>query len=114
QRDPRVHGADRAGALHGPVEAVRDGEVMTDAERLFARVTLQVDVFLGRDEGTYFDPPEDYLVAREAEMTSVEFFEDPGIGILAEYGAADDLDADNAIIDAVKSALIPAQEEEGP
>jgi hypothetical protein len=87
---------------------------MTDAERLFARVTLQVDVFLGRDDSSYFELPEDYLVAREAEMTSVELFEDPGVGILAEYGAADDLDADSAIINAVKSALVPVPTEEGP
>lgn len=84
---------------------------MADNERLFARVYLQVDVFLSRDEGGYFDPPEDYLVAREAEHTAVEFFEDPGIGIIAEHGAADDLDADNAIIQAVMSAIIPAQTE---
>lgn len=82
-------------------------------EKLFARVTLQVDVSLGRDDSSYFESPEDYLVAREAEMTDVEFFEDPGIGIIAEYGAADDLDADNVIIDAVKSALIPAIHEPG-
>lgn len=81
-------------------------------ERLFARVTLQVDVYLGRDGGTYFDPPEDYLVVREADHTAVEFFDDPGIGVLVEYAASDDLDADNALIDAMRSALIPVQMEE--
>ena len=82
-----------------------------DGEALFARVTIQVDIRLGRDDGGYFDPPEDYLVAREAEHTAVEFFMDPGMGIIAEW-AADDLDADGAIIAAVKSALIPTLVEE--
>lgn len=81
-------------------------------ERLIARITLQVDVRVGRDDGGYFDPPEDYLIVREAGHTAVEWFEDPSIGIIAEW-AADDLDADGAIIDAVKSALIPVQVEEG-
>lgn len=82
-------------------------------ERLFARVTLEVSVYLGRDDGNYFDLPEDYLVAREAEHTSVEFFEDPGMGILAQYGHADDLDADCAIIHAVLSAITPTRVEGG-
>ena len=83
---------------------------MTD-ERSFARVTIQVDVSIGRDDGSYFDPPEDYLIVREAEPTAVEWFVDADMGIIAEW-AADDLDADGAIIDAVKSALIPVQEEQ--
>ena len=85
---------------------------MGDEERLVARVTLQVDVSIGRDDGGYLGPPEDYLAVREAEPTAVEWFEDPDIGIIAEW-AADDLDVDGAIIDAVKSALMPVQVEGG-
>lgn len=85
---------------------------MSDEERLIARITLQVDVRVGRDDGGYLGPPEDYLVVREAEPTAVEWLEDPGIGIIAEW-AADDLDVDGAIIDAVRSALMPVQVEEG-
>ena len=83
---------------------------MSDS-RPFAKVTIEVLVSVEWDDGSYWDAPEQYLVAREAEMTKVEFFEDPGLGIIAEYGAADDLDCDSAIVDAVRGALIPTETE---
>lgn len=90
-----------------PLPSPEEAAVNADNETLFAKVALEVSVYLGRDAGTNFEPPEDYLVAREAEMVSVEFFADPGIGILVESGAADDFDCDNAIVEAAKGALIP-------
>lgn len=82
--------------------------MIDDGEKLFAKVTVEVSVYLGRDSGGYFEPPEDYLVAREAEATNVEFFDDPGIGIIVEHGAADDFDCDSVIVEAAKGALVPA------
>lgn len=83
-------------------------------EKLFARVTLTVDVYIGLEPGinnsSAYELPYEYLVAREANHTDVEFFGNPAAGILAEEGGSEDLDADGVILDAVKSALNPVEE----
>lgn len=84
-----------------------------DGEKLYAKVTLEVLVYLGYDEGIntpdVYEPPYPYMVARTAEMTSVEIIGDPEMGIIIEYGAADDFDPDDLLVSEVKNALTPVR-----